>query len=89
MRPENGILPLDDPNVAACISDWMKDHHLQLNLAKTELLVISTNPTLLHSARCGTLTVINHAAYKTLAFSPLRREQLGLVSAGLAVWWTC
>ncbi len=27
----------------------MKDHHLQLNLAKTELLVVSTNPSLHHN----------------------------------------
>ncbi|XP_067301248.1 uncharacterized protein, partial [Pseudorasbora parva] len=35
--------------IAACltdISDWMKEHHLKLNLAKTELLVFSTNPAL-------------------------------------------
>ncbi len=43
----------DDPTVAArisgCLADisaWMKEHHLQLNLAKTELLVFSaTNST--------------------------------------------
>ncbi len=46
----------DDPTVtariAACLSDissWMMDHHLQLNLAKTELLVISANPSLHHN----------------------------------------
>ncbi len=31
------------------ISCWMKDHHLQLNLAKTELLVVSANPSLHHN----------------------------------------
>ncbi len=43
----------DDPMVAAhiapCrsdISSWMKDHHLQLNIAKRELLVVSANPSL-------------------------------------------
>ncbi len=43
----------DDPmvavQIAAClrdISSWMKDHHLQHNLAKTELLVVSANPAL-------------------------------------------
>jgi len=43
----------DDPTVAACISvcltnisGWIKDHHLQLNLEKTELLVVLANPTL-------------------------------------------
>ncbi len=35
----------DDPN----ISCWMKDHHFQLNLAKTELLVVSANPSLHHN----------------------------------------
>ncbi len=32
--------------VSACLIDiscWMKDHHLQLKLAKTELLVVSLN----------------------------------------------
>ncbi len=38
--------------IAACLSDissWMMDHHLQLNLAKTELLVVSANPSLHHN----------------------------------------
>ncbi len=45
----------DDPTIAtrisACLADiscWMKDHHLQLNLAKTELLVVSANLSLHH-----------------------------------------
>ncbi|KAI2645060.1 Transposon TX1 uncharacterized 82 kDa protein [Labeo rohita] len=45
----------DDPTVAArisgClvdISEWMKEHHLQLNLAKTELLVFPATLTLQH-----------------------------------------
>ncbi len=33
----------------ADISSWMKDHHLQLNLAKTELLVVSANPSFHHN----------------------------------------
>ncbi|XP_051719341.1 uncharacterized protein LOC127495917 [Ctenopharyngodon idella] len=56
----------DDPTVAghiaACltvISAWMKDHHLQLNLAKTELLVVGANPTLHHnlSIQLGSSTI--------------------------------
>ncbi|XP_073768781.1 uncharacterized protein [Danio rerio] len=46
----------DDPSVpariSAClldISHWMKDHHLQLNLTKTEMLVVSANSTLHHN----------------------------------------
>jgi len=31
------------------ISSWMKDYHLQLNLVKPELLVVSANPKLQHS----------------------------------------
>ena len=34
--------------------------------------------------------LINHAAYKMLAFSPSgRKKDWGLVLAGRAVWWTC
>ncbi|XP_051752787.1 uncharacterized protein LOC127514217 [Ctenopharyngodon idella] len=56
----------DDPTVAgriaACltaISAWMKDHHLQLNLAKMELLVVGANPTLHHnlSIQLGSSTI--------------------------------
>ncbi len=46
----------DDLTIAARISAhltdiscWMKDHHLQLNLAKTELLVVSSNPSFHHN----------------------------------------
>ncbi len=46
----------DDPTIAARISAcptdiscWMRDHHLQLNLAKTELLVVPSNPSLHHN----------------------------------------
>ncbi len=45
----------DDPTVAArisgCLADisaWMKEHHLQLNLTKTELLVFPATPKLQH-----------------------------------------
>ncbi len=44
----------DDPTVAArisgCLADsaWMKENHLQLNLAKTELHVLPATPTLQH-----------------------------------------
>ncbi len=51
-----------DARIAACLSDiysWMKDHHLQLNLAKTELLVVSANPSLHHnfSIQLGSSTI--------------------------------
>ncbi len=56
----------DDPTIAARISAcltniscWMKDHHLQLNLAKTELLVVPSNPSFHHNftIQLGTSTI--------------------------------
>ncbi len=56
----------DDPTIAArisaCLTDiscWMKDHHLQLNLAKPELLVVPSNPSLHHNftIQLGTSTI--------------------------------
>ncbi len=38
--------------ISGCLEDisaWMKEHHLQLNLAKTELLVFPATPTLQHA----------------------------------------
>ncbi len=48
--------------ISACLTDmscWMKDHQLQLNLAKTELLVVSANPSLHHNFtfQLGTSTI--------------------------------
>uniref|UniRef100_A0A9J7ZGW8 Reverse transcriptase domain-containing protein n=1 Tax=Cyprinus carpio carpio TaxID=630221 RepID=A0A9J7ZGW8_CYPCA len=56
----------DDPTVVACISaclsdisSWMNDHHLQLNLTKTELLVVPANPSFHHnfSIQLGSSTI--------------------------------
>ncbi len=49
-------------HISACLTDmscWMKDHHLQLNLAKTELLVVSANPSFHHNFtfQLGTSTI--------------------------------
>ncbi len=60
----------DDPTVAAqisgCLADisaWMKEHHLQLNLAKTELLVFPATPTLQHdfTIQLGSSTITHQA----------------------------
>ncbi|KAI2661089.1 putative RNA-directed DNA polymerase from transposon BS [Labeo rohita] len=65
----------DDPMVAArisgCladISEWMKEHHLQLNLAKTELLVFPATPTLQHdfTIHLGTLTITPSSSARNL-----------------------
>ncbi len=65
----------DDPTVAArisgCLADisaWMKEHHLQLNLAKTELLVVPATPTLQHdfSIQLGTSIIAPSTSVRNL-----------------------
>ncbi len=65
----------DDPTVAArisgCLADisaWMKEHHLQLNLAKTELLVFPATPTLQHdfTIQSGSSTITPSASVRNL-----------------------
>ncbi len=65
----------DDPTVAArisgCLVDisaWMKEHHLQLNLAKTELLVVPATPTLQHdfSIQLGTSIITPSTSVRNL-----------------------
>ncbi len=65
----------DDPTVAArisgCLADisaWMKENHLQLNLAKTELLVFPATPTLQHdfTIQLGSSTITTSASVRNL-----------------------
>ncbi len=65
----------DDPTVAARISGrladisaWMKEQHLQLNLAKTELLVFPATPTLQHdfSIQLGTSIITPSTSVRNL-----------------------
>ncbi len=65
----------DDPKVAArisgCLADisaWMKEHHLQLNLAKTKLLVFPATPTLLHdfTIQLGSSTITPSSSVRNL-----------------------
>ncbi len=65
----------DDPTVAArisgCLADisaWMKEHHLQLNLAKTELLVFHATPTLQYdfTIQLGSSTITPSASVRNL-----------------------
>ncbi len=49
--------------ISACLADiscWMKDHHLQLNLAKTELVMVSANQSFHHNS----VRLINHNSFK-------------------------
>ncbi len=50
------------------ISAWMKEHHLQLNLAKTELLVFPATPTLQHDfmIQLGSSTITPSASVRNL-----------------------
>ncbi len=62
----------DDPTVAAqisgCISAWMKENHLQLNLAKTELLIFPVTLTLQHdfTIQLGSSTITPSASVRNL-----------------------
>ncbi len=65
----------DDPTVAArisgCLADisvWMKEQHLQLNLAKTELLVFPATPTLQHdfTIQLGSSTITPSTSVRNL-----------------------
>ncbi len=66
----------DDPTVAArisgCLADisaWMKEHHLQLNLANIELLVFPATPTLQHdfTIQLGSSTITPSASVRNLS----------------------
>ncbi len=65
----------DDPTVAArisgCLADisaWKKEHHLQLNLTKTELLVFPATPNLQHdfTIQLGSSTITPSASVRNL-----------------------
>ncbi len=52
----------------ADISAWMKEHHLQLNLVKTELLVFPATPTLQHdfTIQLGSSTITPSCSVRNL-----------------------
>ncbi len=57
--------------ISGCLADisaWMKEHHLQLNLAKTELLVFPATPTLQHdfTIQLGSSTITQSASVRNL-----------------------
>ncbi len=57
--------------ISGCLADisaWMKEHHLQLNLAKTELLVFPATPTLQHdfTIQLGSSTITPSASIRNL-----------------------
>ncbi len=94
----------DDPTVAArisgCLTDisaWMKEHHLQLNLAKTEHVVFPATPTLQHgftiqlSSSTITLSssIRNHCTTSERSSLSLHRMQHNFLSRPLSFQdWT-
>ncbi len=86
----------DDPTVAACISGcladisaWMKEHHLQLNLAKTELLVFPATPTLQHdfTIQLGSSTITPSSLVRNLGV--IFDEQLTFTDHIAKTAWSC
>ncbi len=72
---KHSTLSSDDPTVAAqisgCLADisaWMKEHHLQHNLAKTELLVFPATQTLQHdfTIQLGSSTITPSSSVRNL-----------------------
>ncbi len=86
----------DDPTVAArisgCLADisaWMKEHHLQVNLAKNELLVFPATPTLLHdfTIQLGSSTITSSALVRNLGV--IFDEQLTFKEHIAKTAWSC
>ncbi len=67
-RPDNPTVAARISGCLADISAWMKEHHLQLNLAKTELLVFPATPTLQHdfTIQSGSSTITPSASVRNL-----------------------
>ncbi len=67
-RPDNPTVAARISGCLADISAWMKEHHLQLNLAKTELLVFPATPTLQHdfTIKLGSSTITPSASVRNL-----------------------
>uniref|UniRef100_A0A8C1TLW0 Reverse transcriptase domain-containing protein n=1 Tax=Cyprinus carpio TaxID=7962 RepID=A0A8C1TLW0_CYPCA len=86
----------DDPTVAAriaaCLSDissWMNDHHLQLNLTMTELLVVPANPSLNHnySIQLGSSTITPSKTARNLEV--VMDHQLSFTDHIATTTWSC
>ncbi|KAI7811638.1 reverse transcriptase [Triplophysa rosa] len=86
----------DDPtisaHVSAClldISSWMKEHHLQLNLFKTELLVIPAQPSIEHhlTIQLGSSTITPTKSARNLGV--MLDDQLKFTSHIVATTRTC
>ncbi len=68
LRPDDSTV---DARISGCLADisaWMKEYHLQLNLAKTELLVFPATPTLQHdfTIQLGSSTITLSSSVRNL-----------------------
>ncbi|KAL2085093.1 hypothetical protein ACEWY4_018413 [Coilia grayii] len=63
-RPDDTTVSARISACLSALSAWMKEHHLQLNLSKTELLVIPAQESIHHdiSLNMGTVTALNKVA---------------------------
>ncbi len=68
LRPDDSTVAARILDCLADISAWMKEHHLQLNLAKTELLVFPATPTLQHdfTIQLGSSTITPSASVRNV-----------------------
>ncbi len=59
-QPDDTTVPAQISDWLTDISAWMKEHHLQLNLAKTELLIFPATPSVKHqfTIQLGTSMII-------------------------------
>ncbi len=67
-QPDDQMVAARISGCLAGISAWMKEHHLQLNLAKTELLVFPATPTPQHhfTIQLGSSTITPSALVRNL-----------------------
>ncbi len=78
--------------ISGCLADisaWMKEHHLQLNLAKTELLVFPATPTLQHdfTIQLGSSTITPSASVRNLGV--IFDDQLTFKEHIAKTAWSC
>ncbi len=68
LRPDDSTVAARILDCLADISAWMKEHHLQLNLAKTELLVFPATLTLQHdfTIQLGSSTITPSASVRNV-----------------------
>jgi len=82
--------------VASCISASLTDiscrtkgHHFQLNLAKTELIVVSANPTLHHNFSIQLRKFVNHNSIQGRKLGVVIDDELNFTNHIARTAWFC